>query len=125
MSGGLLIVTTAETCGDGASVAVAVIVTVFPAGTLAGALYVVEAPLSVCVGVNEPQAPTEPQVTVQSTPPLPGSFDTVALTLSVPPAVAEAGSAGVNAMLSALAETVIVVRVRYCWLLTVIVAAFV
>src|ERR1035441_3621370 len=125
MSGAMLIVTTAETCGDGASVAVAVIVTVFPAGTLAGALYVVEAPLSVCVGVNEPQAPTEPQVTVQSTPPLPGSFDTVALTLSVPPAVAEVGIDGVNATLAGVATSVIVAMVRYCWLFTVIVAALV
>src|ERR1022692_2718128 len=99
MSGAMLIVTTAETCGDGASVAVAVIVTVFPAGTLAGALYVVETPLAVCAAVNEPQA-AEPQVTVQLTPPLPVSFDTVALTLTALPVTAETGSAGVNAMLS-------------------------
>src|SRR5580692_2719006 len=99
--GGGVIVTAAETCGDGASTEVAVIVTVFPAGMFAGALYVVETPLAVCAAVNEPQ------VTVQLTPPLPESFDTVALTLTALPVTAETGSAGVNAMLSALAETVI------------------
>src|ERR1700721_1873809 len=94
-----VIVTVAETSGDGASAAVAVIVTVFPAGTLAGASYVVDVPLAVCDAVNEPQAPAEPQVTVQFTPPLPGSFETVTLTLCVPLATNEVGSDGVNAML--------------------------
>src|ERR1700728_1143693 len=123
--GGGVMVTASETCGDGASTAVAVIVTVFPTGMFAGAVYIVETPLAVCADVNVPQAPVEPQVTVQLTPPLPESFETLALTSSALPATVEAGSAGVNAVLSALAETVIVVMVRYCWLFTVIVAAFV
>ena len=42
------------------------------------------------------------QVTVQSTPPAPTSFDTVAFTLSCPPTVTDEGAAGVNAMLSIL-----------------------
>jgi hypothetical protein len=41
-------------------------------------------------------------VTDQFTPPFPGSLETVALTLNVPPAVTVVGAAGVNAMLSVL-----------------------
>lgn len=40
----------------------ALIVTVPPDGLFAGAVYVVDAPLAVCAGVNEPQS-LEPQLT--------------------------------------------------------------
>jgi hypothetical protein len=57
---------------------VAVMVTVLLAGTEAGAVKVVVAPLAVCVGEKEPQAPALPQVTVQSTPAFAASLLTVA-----------------------------------------------
>jgi hypothetical protein len=43
----------------------------------------VAAPLAVCAGLNEPHAPALPQVTVQSTPLLAGSLETVALTVAL------------------------------------------
>jgi hypothetical protein len=95
-----LTVTTAETWGFGASCAVAVMVTVPPVGGTDGASKVVAVPLTVWAAVNEPQVPV--QVTVQSTPPLLASFETVAFTLRVPPAVTLVGADGVNAMLSVL-----------------------
>jgi hypothetical protein len=58
---------------------VAVMVTVPPVGIALGAVNVVEAPLAVCAGENEPQAPTLPQLTVQSTPAFAGSLLTVAI----------------------------------------------
>lgn len=101
-SGVGLIVTTAETNGFGASCAVAVIVTVPPVGGTDGASKVVAVPLTVWAAVNEPQVPV--QVTVQSTPPAPGSFDTAAFTLKVPPAVTLEGAEGVKTMLSVLTK---------------------
>jgi len=59
---------------------VAVIVTVPPVGTEAGAVYVVltgAEPTLVIVGLNDPQA-VDPQVAVQIMPPLTGSFVTEA-----------------------------------------------
>jgi len=50
---------------------------------------------------NDPQEAL-PHVTDQFTPPFPASFETVALTVSVPPAVTVVGAEGVNAMLSVL-----------------------
>ena len=62
----------------GSVVDVAVIVTVPPAGTTAGAVNVVAAPLAVWGGEKVPHAPELPQVTVQSTPLFAGSLLTVA-----------------------------------------------
>jgi hypothetical protein len=62
---------------------VAVIVTVFPVGTAAGPVKVVAAPLAVCDGAKEPQAPVLAQVTVQSTPAFAGSKLTVAAVRAV------------------------------------------
>ena len=62
----------------GSAVDVAVIVTRPPTGTALGALKVVEAPLAVCVGDKEPQAPGLPHVTAQSTPAFAESLLTVA-----------------------------------------------
>ena len=71
-------VSVSEAVLDGSVVDVAIIVTELPVGTDVGAVKVVVAPLAVCVGENEPQAPELPQVTVQSTPPLAASLLTVA-----------------------------------------------
>jgi hypothetical protein len=60
-------------------VEVAVMVTELPAGTAMGDVKVVAMPLAVCVGEKVPHAPVVPQVTVQSTPALPGSLLTVAI----------------------------------------------
>ena len=59
---------------------VAVMVTVFPLGTAAGAVYVVAVPLAVCVAAIEPQE-DPPQVTVQVTPALAESLATTAVIL--------------------------------------------
>jgi hypothetical protein len=64
------------------AVEAALIVTVVPVGTAAGAAYVVATSLAVCVTVNEPHAPALPQVTLQSTPRLAPSFATCALTIT-------------------------------------------
>jgi hypothetical protein len=64
----------------GSAVEVAMMVTVFPAGTEAGAVYVVVPPLAVCVGLNDPHDPL--QLTVQSTPLFCESLATVALTVA-------------------------------------------
>jgi hypothetical protein len=53
-------------------------VTVLLVGTEVGAVKVVAAPLVVCAGENDPQAPALAHVTVQSTPPLAASLLTVA-----------------------------------------------
>lgn len=79
--GGTLAVTVTVCVADlvGSVVDVAVIVTVPPpAGTVAGAVNVVAAPLAVCASEKVPQAPALPQVTVQSTPAFAGSLLTVA-----------------------------------------------
>lgn len=62
----------------GSVVEAAVIVTVLPVGTEAGAVNVVVTPLAVCAGEKVPHAPEVPQVTVQSTPALAVSLLTVA-----------------------------------------------
>ena len=62
---------------------VAVMVTVPPAGTTEGAVYVVFDADGVSVGLNEPQALVEPQVAVQITPAPNGSLVTVAVGPSV------------------------------------------
>ena len=74
-------------------VAVAMITT-FPA--VPGAVYVVLAPLAVCAGLNEPQAPDGVQL--QSTPALELSFATVAPTDAVAPRFNVEGGAVVRAM---------------------------
>jgi hypothetical protein len=59
----------------------AVMVTVLPAGTAAGAVYVVERPLAVWAGLNEPQLVVPGagvQLTAQSTPRFAGSLVTLA-----------------------------------------------
>ena len=57
---------------------VAFTVTVLPVGGVAGAVYVVAAPLAVGVGLNEPQLEL-PQLTDQVTPLPEGSLATVAV----------------------------------------------
>ena len=74
-------VTIALTLLVGSAVEVAVMVTVLPAGTEAGAVNAVVAPLAVCAGLNVPQL--DPlQLTVQSTPLFCESLATVALTVA-------------------------------------------
>ena len=68
---------------------VAMMVTLPPAGTVAGAVYVVMPPLGVEAGVKPPQAATGVQL--QLTPPAAESFWTVAATLAVPPVPSDAG----------------------------------
>lgn len=76
-------------------VEVAVIVTFPPLGEVDGAVYVVVAPLAVCVGLNVPQEPAGAQL--QSTPPLALSFDTVAEIVAVALAARVAGGAWLTA----------------------------
>jgi hypothetical protein len=68
---------------------VAMIVTLPPVGTVAGAVYVVMLPLGVEVGLKAPQAAAGVQL--QFTPPAAESFWTVAATLAVPPIPSVAG----------------------------------
>ena len=77
-----VIVTVLDTDFVVSAVEVALMVTVFPVGTVAGAVYTVAAPLAVWTGLNEPQA-TLPQVTVQSAPLPAGSFEMEAVILAV------------------------------------------
>jgi len=63
----------------GSAVDAAVIVTVPPAGTTAGAVYDVAAPLAVCAGEKVPQLPGLGHATDQSTPALFVSLITVAI----------------------------------------------
>lgn len=74
---------------DGSVTEVAMIVTLPPVGTVAGAVYVVMLPLGVEVGLKAPQAAAGVQV--QFTPPAAESFWTVAATLAVPPVPRIAG----------------------------------
>jgi hypothetical protein len=69
MGGGsvVVIVMTAATDLVGSCTEVAVIVTVPPAGTVEGAVYVVDVPLPVVAVLNEPHAFEVPQVTDQVT----------------------------------------------------------
>lgn len=68
---------------------VAMMVTLPPVGTVAGAVYVVMLPLGVEVGLKAPQAAAGVQL--QFTPPAAESFCTVAATLAVPPVPSVAG----------------------------------
>jgi hypothetical protein len=74
---------------------VAVIVTLPPPGTLAGAVYVVEAPEAVWAGVNDPQEALGVQL--QVTPLFAESLETVAATLAVALVCIDAGGAVVIA----------------------------
>ena len=82
-----VIVTVAITDFVLSAVDVAVIVTVLPDGSVAGAVKTIGLPLTVCAGVRlnvpQPGAATA-QVTVQSTPLPMLSFVTVAITVAVP-----------------------------------------
>jgi hypothetical protein len=80
----------------GSAVAMAVIVTLFPGG-IERAEKVVAPPLTVWVGLKEPQLEL-PQVDVQSTPAPDGSLDTVALTVVVLPSCSVAGGGPVSWM---------------------------
>jgi hypothetical protein len=71
--------------------AAAVMVTLPPAGTAAGAVYVVAAPDAVCAGVNDPQKAVGVQI--QDTPLFPGSLATVAERAAVSPVCIDAGEA--------------------------------
>jgi hypothetical protein len=95
---------------DGLSEAVAVRVTVLPVGTEAGAVKVVVTPLAVCVGLNDPQLAL-PQLTVQSTPPLEGSPETVAATDVVVLASMEAGGCRLRIRLIVLVIVTLAVTV--------------
>ncbi len=74
----------------------AVTVTLPPVGGVAGAVNVVDAPLAVCAGLNDPQLPAGAQL--QSTPALAVSFVTVAEMLAVPLAARVVGGAWVKAI---------------------------
>jgi hypothetical protein len=75
---------------------VALIVTMFPVGTVDGAENTVAAPLGVAGGVKLPHAPL-PQETVQVTPAFLLSSLTTAVRSSVKPCTREAGSCSANA----------------------------
>src|SRR5271156_4315891 len=91
-----VIVTVAMTDFVLSAVDVAVIVTVLPEGTAAGAVKTIGLPLTVCGGVRlkvpQPGAATA-QVTLQSTPLPELSFVTVAIRVAVPPTGIEFGGA--------------------------------
>ena len=78
--GGRMVTADAVAVLVGSVIEVAVIVTLLPFGTEAGAVYVVAAPLGLFVGLNDPQLPGLPQVAVQPVPWFPKSFETVAAT---------------------------------------------
>jgi hypothetical protein len=90
------------------AVDVAVMVTVPPVGTALGAMYAVAEPLAVWAGSNLPHAPAEPQLTVQSTPAIDGSFDTVAESATLACVVAEPGGVVVKATVTLLGGGMIV-----------------
>lgn len=75
----------------------AVMLTVLPVGTADGGVYIVVAPLAVCVVEKDPQAPALPQLTAQSTPAFAESFVTVAASAAVAPICNEAGGTCVSA----------------------------
>lgn len=89
--GGVLavIVTVSKAVLVGSVVEAAVIVTVLPEGTEAGAVYVVVMPLAVCAEEKDPHAPVLPQATVQSTPASAVSLLTVAAREAPLPAIME------------------------------------
>jgi len=76
----------------------AVIAMVVWAGTAVGAVKVVAAPLAVCAGKKLPQFGWLPQVAIQSTPALAGSFVTVADTCAWVPTGSVAGGSCASAM---------------------------
>ena len=84
------------------AVEVAVIVAVPSLGTEAGAVKVVAEPLLVWVGLKDPQAPVGVQFTVQSTPALEESPETVAVTEVVSPTPSDEGGVGEMATLTEL-----------------------
>jgi hypothetical protein len=90
-----VMVTVALTVSAKFPAAVAVMVTVLPLGTKAGAVYVVGASLAVCAGWNEPHFEL-PQVTVQSTPRFLGSFKMEALTVATALVARDAGGGWVR-----------------------------
>ncbi len=75
---------------------VAVTVTVFGAGTIAGAVYVVATPLAVVTELKFPHAEL-PHVTDQVTPPFWLSLFTTAAKLPLAPATSDIGGCGLNA----------------------------
>jgi hypothetical protein len=81
--------TTALALLDESVTEVAMMVTVPPVGTVAGAVYVVMPPLGVEVGLKPPQAAAGVQL--QFTPAAAESFCTMAATLAVPPVPSTAG----------------------------------
>ena len=83
------ICTTALALLDESVTEVAMIVTLPPVGTVAGAVYVVMLPLGVEAGLKAPQAAAGVQL--QITPLAAESFCTVAATLAVPPVPSTAG----------------------------------
>jgi hypothetical protein len=97
MGGGVVSVIVAETDFVLSAVEVAWTVTVPPVGTAEGAVYVVAAPLALCVGLNDPQAPALPHVTDQSTPAFDESFATTAVIGLVVLICIDVGGAGLNA----------------------------
>jgi hypothetical protein len=82
-------------------------VTVLPAGTVAGAVYVVAEPLAVCAGLKEPQSEL-PQATVQSKPRFLGSLRTVALIMAGALVAKEAGGAWLKKIAPGVTVTVAV-----------------
>ncbi len=81
IGGAVVIVIDAVTDLVPSAVEAALMVTVLPVGTAAGAANVVATSLAVCVTVNEPQLAL-PQVTLQSTPAFVPSLATCALTIT-------------------------------------------
>ncbi len=99
-------------------VEVAVTVTEPPVGTEGGAVYVVALPLAVCAGLNDPQAPALPHVTVQSTPALDGSFATTAVSGLLELTSTDEGGAGLKE--TAIAGTVMVVAAEIDFVLSAV-----
>jgi len=87
---------------------VAVIVTVFPVGVVAGAVYVVAAPLAVEVEVNVPQAAL-PHVTVHFTPAFALSFATLAVMLVVPAGASVDGGCAAKVTATAGGPVIVIV----------------
>jgi hypothetical protein len=96
MEDALAIVIVAETDLVVSATEVAVIVTVPPAGTVKGAVYVVDVPLPVVAVLNEPHALAVPQVTDQVTLTLDELLVTAAESCVDLPAVSDVGGAVAN-----------------------------
>jgi hypothetical protein len=87
--------TEAVTALVGSAIEVAVIWTLPPAGTVAGATYVVATPLSVSTGPKKPQS-VDPQSTDHRTPSFVTSLFNTALNWSLAPTCNVDGGAGAN-----------------------------